>query len=189
GYIFPDQLPPLAQDLLFLESYKEQVELKNGKTVLFRPLLPSDEFEYRNFFYSLKKQTIYWRFFYERKIFSHEVIQGEYGDIDYRRDMFLIGMVQHKRHQQIIALATYMDAGDHRAEIAFVVHEEYQGLGIGTYLLSRLEHIARENGFKGFVATTLRENTSMQKVFTNRYPDARKVQDGSMVEIYMNFHG
>jgi acyl-CoA hydrolase len=49
-YIFADQLPPSTEDLLFLEDYKSTLKLKNGKTVEFRPLLPSDEFAYRNFF-------------------------------------------------------------------------------------------------------------------------------------------
>ncbi|MGD8285064.1 MAG: acetyl-CoA hydrolase/transferase C-terminal domain-containing protein, partial [Desulfobacterales bacterium] len=47
-YIFQDQLPPSFDDLLFLEDYKSTMTLKNGKNVSFRPLLPSDEFAYRN---------------------------------------------------------------------------------------------------------------------------------------------
>ncbi len=188
GYIFPDQLPPSTEDLIFLEDYKELVELKNGKTVLFRPLLPSDEFDYRNFFYSLQKETIFKRFFHNRKIFSHEMIQGEYADVDYRRNMFLIGMVQKKRHQEIIAIGTYMDLGNGRAELAFVTREDFQGAGIASYLLQKLEKIAIGNGFIGFDATTLYENSSMIHVFTKRYPDARVVNEGYEVQIQMDFN-
>ena len=187
GYIFPDQLPPSAEDLIFLENYKRLVELKNGRSVLFRPLLPSDEFAYRNFFYSLKEETIYWRFFYDKKIFSHEMIQGEYADVDYRRNMYLVGLVQKKRYQQIIAIGTYMDVGDNQAEVAFVVNDDFQGLGIASRLLEQLEAIARKNGFEAFVATTLRENTSMRRVFSKRYPQMKSVDDGSMIEITMYF--
>ena len=187
GYIFPDQLPPSAEDLIFLENYKERVELKNGQTVLFRPLLPSDEFAYRNFYYSLDEETIYWRFFYDRKVFSHEMIQGEYADVDYRSNMHLIGMVQKKRHQQIIAMGTYVDIGNGMAEVAFVVSENYHGQGIASYLLRQLEHIARQNGFKGFVATTFQENASMLHVFKKHYPTAEISKDGNMVELTMVF--
>jgi acyl-CoA hydrolase/GNAT superfamily N-acetyltransferase len=187
GYIFPDQLPPSAEDLIFLENYKERIELKNGQTVLFRPLLPSDEFAYRNFYYSLEEETIYWRFFYDRKVFSHEMIQGEYADVDYRRNMHLIGMVQQKRHQQIIAMGTYVDIGEKMAEVAFVVSEQYHGQGIASYLLRQLENIARQNGFAGFVATTFKENASMLHVFKKRYPDAEINADGNMVELVMVF--
>ena len=187
GYIFPDQLPPSAEDLIFLEDYKERIELKNGQIVLFRPLLPSDEFAYRNFYYSLDEETIYWRFFYDRKVFSHEMIQGEYADVDYRSNMHLIGMVQQKRHQQIIAIGTYMDTGDGLAEVAFVVNEGYHGQGIASYLLRQLEKIARQNGFKGFVATTFQENGAMRHVFKKRYPASRISKDGNILELIMEF--
>ncbi len=187
GYIFADQLPPSAEDLIFLENYREQVELKNGQKVLFRPLLPSDELGYRNFYYSLKEETIYWRFFYNRKVFSHEMIQGEYADVDFHKNIYLIGMVQQKRYQQIIAMGTYADIGDGQAEVAFVVNEDYQGLGIASYLLQQLEKIARSNGFSGFVATTLNQNTSMLHIFQKHYPEATIQHDGEMLEITMPF--
>lgn len=187
GYIFADQLPPSAEDLIFLENYKERVVLKNGQSVLFRPLLPSDEFAYRNFYYSLKEETIYWRFFYDRKVFSHEMIQGEYADVDYRKNIYLIGMVQQKRYQQIIAMGTYADLGDGVAEVAFVVNEDYHGQGIASYLLQQLETIARKNGFNGFVATTLTQNSAMIHVFKKRYPEATTKREGEMVEISMPF--
>jgi acyl-CoA hydrolase/RimJ/RimL family protein N-acetyltransferase len=187
GYIFPDQLPPSAEDLIFLENYKEMVELKNGKTVLFRPLLPSDEFAYRNFFYSLKKETIYWRFFYDKRIFSHEMIQGQYADVDYRKNMLLLGLTQKKRHKQIVAMGTYMDLGNGQAEVAFVVREDFQGAGIASYLLKQLEVIAKENGFSRFVATTMSENISMRRVFQKHFPKAVIKRDGSELGISMDF--
>lgn len=188
GYIFPDQLPPSTEDLIFLEDYKELVELKNGRTVLFRSLFPSDEFAYRNFFYSLKKETIYRRFFYDKKVFSHTRIQEEYSAVDYRKNMFLIGLVQKKRHQEIVAMGTYMDLGNNLAEVAFVTREDFQGAGIASYLLAKLESIAKENGFTRFVATTLSENRSMLHVFTKRYPNAKVRYEGSELSISMDFN-
>ncbi len=52
-YIFADQLPPTTEDLLFLEGYKKTLKLRDGKIVEFRPLLPSDEFAYRNYLYAV----------------------------------------------------------------------------------------------------------------------------------------
>jgi GNAT superfamily N-acetyltransferase len=62
---------------------------------------------------------------------------------------------------------------DDRAEVAFVVREDFQNNGIAGYLLDVLETIARENGYTAFSATVLRENTPMLRVFKKRYPDAR----------------
>ncbi len=186
-YIFADQLPPSREDLLFLEGYKTTLELKNGRIAEFRPLLPSDEFAYRNFFYSLQERTIYYRFFYKMKLFSHEVVQKQWASVDYRKNMSLIGLVQRGGQKEIIAIGSYAEASETLAEVAFVVREDFQGMGIASYLLGKLEVIARENGYTGFYATVLRENGAMVHVFKKRYPDARTTSANSEIEILMDF--
>ncbi|KJS32175.1 MAG: acetyl-CoA hydrolase [Desulfatitalea sp. BRH_c12] len=172
-YIFADQLPPAQDDLIFLEGYKSRVTLRNGKTIEFRPLLPSDEFAYRNFFYSLKEETIYLRFFYKMKLFSHEHAQQQWANVDYRKNMSIIGLAQKGGYQEIMAIGSYADEGTGRAEVAFVVREDFQGLGITSHMLPQLEAIAKENGFTGFIASVLKENQAMLRVFKKRYPHAR----------------
>lgn len=187
-YIFADQLAPVQDDLIFLESYKTRIALKKGKTVEIRPLLPSDEFEYRNFFYSLKEETIYLRFFYRMKLFSHEMAQQQWASVDYRKNVSLVGLVQSRGHKEIVAIGSYADEEDGRAEVAFVVREDYQGMGISSLLLVRLEAIALENGFKGFTATVLKENGAMLHVFRKRYPDmVTKSTGGGELTVIMDF--
>ncbi len=171
-YIFHDQLPPLQHDLIFVEKYKDTYRLQNGKTVEFKPLFPSDEFEYRNFFYSLQEKTIYSRFFHRVKLFPHEVIQKHWASVDYKKNISIIGKVQSLGGKEIIAIGSYAEGTDDRAEVAFVVREDYQNRGIGSYLLKLIEKIARENHYIGFSASVLPENKAMQKIFHQHYPDA-----------------
>ena len=187
-YIFSDQLAPVQDDLIFLESYKTRIGLKNGKSVEIRPLLPSDEFEYRNFFYSLKEETIYLRFFYRMKLFSHEMAQQQWASVDYRKNVSLVGLVQTRGHKEIVAIGSYADDENGRAEVAFVVREDFQGMGISSMLLSQLETIAKENGFKGFTATVLKENATMQHVFKKHYPSLQATHTGgSELLVIMDF--
>lgn len=186
-YIFADQLPPHEDDLIVLEAYKSSLDLKNGKVIELRPLLPSDEFEYRSFFYSLQDETIYSRFFHYRRIFTHERVQEEVANVDYSKNMTLIGLVSEGGHKEIMAIGSYAEGEDDRAEVAFVVREDYQGLGIGTHLLLALENIAVENGYGGFTATVLKTNKGMLRVFQKRYPDARLSWSGGDVELTMEF--
>jgi GNAT superfamily N-acetyltransferase len=186
-YIFADQLPPSQDDLIFLEGYKSTLALKNGKTIIIRPLLPSDEFAYRNFFYSLQENTIYFRFFYKMKLFSHEVVQRQWAAVDYRKNMSLIGLVQRGGHQEIMAIGSYAEEEHDSAEAAFVVREDFQGMGVASYLLEELERIAKENGYRAFSATVLRENSGMIHVFKKRYPHARIASSGQEVSIRMEF--
>ncbi|MCF8067496.1 MAG: GNAT family N-acetyltransferase [Desulfobacterales bacterium] len=187
-YIFADQLPPSNQDLFFIKKYHYTMELDKGRTIEFRALYPSDEFEYRNFFYSLQEKTIFYRFFYTMKNFSHEVVQKQWADVDYRKNMSIIGLAQKGGHKEIMAIASYAMGENDRAEVAFVVREDFQGLGIASYMLKILEEIAKENNFKGFSATTLKDNTSMIHVFKKAYPNAHIVpRRGGDVLITMDF--
>ena len=187
-YIFADQLTPTQEDLLFLEGYKSTLKIKNGKTLHFRPLLPSDEFAYRNFFYSLQEETIYYRFFYQMKLFSHEVIQKQWASVDYRKNMSMIGLVQRGGHQEIVAIGTYAQEDATSAEVAFVVREDFQGMGIASYLLEILEGIAKENDYERFTATVLQDNQGMLSVFRKRYPKAElKATGGNEIAVKMDF--
>ena len=145
--------------------------------------MPSDEFSSRNFFYSLQEETIYHRFFYERRIFGHQDVQNELASVDYHQNMTLIGLKVQGGHKEIMEVGSYAQEEDSTlAEVAFVVGEDFQGLGVASIMMEQLENIARKNGLTGFTAVVLRENKAMQHVFKKRYPHS-KIQD-SGTEVY-----
>jgi len=187
-YIFPDQVPPSRQDLIFLENYKSYLDLPNGKSVEFRPLLSSDEFAIRNFFYSLRDQSIYYRFFHRKRVFKREMLQKQWATVDYRKNMSIVGVVQKGKYKEIISIGSYYGEDDSdRAEVAFLVREDFQGMGMGGYLLEVLEEIAKENQYKAFTATVMSENVAMIHLFKKHYPDAQIYQYGQESELLMPF--
>lgn len=172
-YIFPDQMPPTTQDLLFLDQYHYALTLPTGKNVHFRPLLPSDEFESRHFYYSLQEDSIYYRFFNKRRVFSRNMLQRQWAEVDYRRNMTIIGLMQLGKRKQIVAIGSYAEAAADGAEVAFLVKESLHGMGIGSYLLEILESIAIKNNYQKFTATVLTENRKMIHVFKRRYKNIK----------------
>ena len=186
-YIFPTQLPPNPEDLLFLDGYKSTKVLPNGKTIEFRPLLASDEQASRDFFYSLTQESIYYRFFHNRKIFTHEDLQKHLATLDYRKNMTMIGLVRNRGVKEVVATGSYGMLDETTAELAFIVREDFHGMGIASYLLEVLEDIAKENNYKAFSAYVLRENAAMIRVFKKRYPNLKKSVEGGDIEIHMEF--
>ena len=187
-YIFSDQLPPHQEDLIFLEDYKTHMTLKNGKIIAVRPLVPSDELSYRNFYYSLKEETVYYRFFQKIRIFSHAMAQEHWATVDYKKNISVIGLIEQKGHKDIMAIASYAEAENNRAEVAFVVHDDFQGMGIASFLLEIMEKIAKKNNYKGFSAIVLPDNRSMIHVFKKRYPNLKMIKDeAGDLEIIMDF--
>ncbi len=187
-YIFADQVPPSRQDLIFLDNYKFSLALPNGKSVEFRPLLSSDEFAIRNFFYSLRDQSIYYRFFQPKRVFKRETIQKQWASVDYKKNMSIVGLAQKGKHKEIIAIGSYYGEGesDH-AEVAFLVREDFQNMGIAAYLIDILEKIAKVNKYQAFSATVMSENVAMLHVFKKKYPHARVSFYGREVEVSMPF--
>jgi acyl-CoA hydrolase/GNAT superfamily N-acetyltransferase len=185
-YIFSDQLPPPAEDLLFIEEYKSRMQLRNGQTMSVRPLLPADQVAYQNFLYSLEEKTVYLRFFRHVQAFSRQMAQSHWANLDYRKNTSLIGMVRNKDNQELMAIGTYASLDNQCAEVAFVVREDFQNMGVATYLLQELEKVAIKNGYTRFCATVLHENSGMQRVFRKRYPNARIVKKVDEVEIVID---
>jgi hypothetical protein len=67
-----------------------------------------------------------------------------YVNIDYRNTLSLVCVVQKKGIEHIIAECRYAGRpSDDIHEIAFIVDEEYQGRGIGSYMVDRIIAIAR----------------------------------------------
>ncbi len=188
-YIFAGQIPPAQDDLIFLEDYKTSYRLKNNKTIQFRPIMPSDEISSRNFFYSLQEKRVYNRYFSKHKVLGRKALQDQLASVDYRQKMVLIGLVMRGDHQEIVALGSYAQEGDLQlAEVAFVVRDDFHNMGIASFLMDRLENIAKENGFMGFTATVLDENEAMANVFKKKYPDLKTVrQEDGVSHVTMGF--
>ena len=180
-------MPPLAKDLMFIEEYKSRIKLKNGKTMSLRPLLPSDEIAYRNFFYSLTKETVYMRFFHVVTIFSREMAQDHWATMDYRNNISLIGLVPNRGTKDVVAIGTYAKIDDTLAEVAFVVREDFQNQGIARYIFKELERVASANGFKGFFATTLPENKAMINLCKKCFTDTKITANQDEIDIWMKF--
>lgn len=159
-YAFVDQLPPLGVYPAELETVAEF----DGVEVFFRPIKPTDEPLMQDLFYSLSRQSRYYRFFAEMGGMSHERAQ-RYTTIDYENEMAIVGVVQEEEQQEIIAVGRYVvDPETTMADIAFLVRDDWQRKGIGTWLHDYMARIAKSRGVKGFRADVLPENTHVLRL-------------------------
>lgn len=163
----------IYQDQIFLENtshlYPEEIStketFKNNTVVRFRAIRPSDEEGMRRLFYRFSDTAVYYRYFTPVTAMPHSKMQS-YVNVDYSTTMSIVGLVGDVGQGRIIAEARYvMNKEKTFADIAFVVDEGYQNLGIASYLYKRLIELAKEQGLKGFTADVLSSNREMMKVF------------------------
>ena len=100
---------------------------------------------------------------------------------DYDEEMALTALIKKEDRELIIAVGRYyLDRSTNMAEIAFIVHDDYQHNGIGTFLFQYLIEIAKKRGIRGFKAEILAENTVMLHVIHKcGYPVQSKLEDDS----------
>ncbi|MDD1749014.1 MAG: GNAT family N-acetyltransferase, partial [Methanothrix sp.] len=75
----------------------------------------------------------------------------------------------------------------HTAEVALVVKDEYQNMGVGHDLLTYLTRLARRRGLLGFTADVLVENEPMLNLFKNMGFDIEKRNEEGVYEMRMMF--
>jgi acyl-CoA hydrolase len=173
-----DQLP--ATSGRFYPEELEEEKSFGDIEIFFRPVKPSDEDLQRQFFYSLSAESVYFRFFNIVKAMPHEKVQPLV-NIDYREEMTIVGLVGEPGAEEMVAIGGFkVDPSDRMADVAFLVRDDWQQRGIGTYLLSKLTDIARARRIKGFKADVLAENKKMMYVFhKSSFPVHTKLEDGS----------
>jgi RimJ/RimL family protein N-acetyltransferase len=177
----------LYSDQIYLEEsgqfYPDKIActhtFKDGLTVHFRAIKPSDEEEMRKLFYRFSDKAVFYRYFTPVKVMPHAKMQ-EYVNVDYRCRMSIIGLIEEGGIERLIAEGRYVLLEDRPfADTAFVVDEKYQGRGIANFLLSMLIAFAREQNIKGFTADVLADNKAMIKVFEKSgYPIQAVVEYG-----------
>lgn len=147
------------------EDIRTSMLLDDGTVITFRPIHPTDIPRMKDLFYTLSQQTVYYRFMRPMKQIPQKEVQ-DFVFIDHRNDVAIVGTIPEAHGEDIIAVGRYyLDPRSNRAEVAFIVRDEWQRRGIGTFMLKHLVTLARRNGIAGFTAEVLSENKTMQDVF------------------------
>ncbi len=137
------------------------VLLRDGSTAHLREIRADDGPGILALHARLSQTSIRMRFFTSRPTLSDEEVHRL---IEHRDPDHLALVVE--RRGALLAVAQYdREPGQDEAEVAFVVDDAHQGLGLATLALEHLAAIARRHGIRRFVAVTLGENRAMIEVF------------------------
>jgi acyl-CoA hydrolase/GNAT superfamily N-acetyltransferase len=154
--------------------------------VKFRPIKPSDVEMMRRLFYSFSNESRYMRYFSRIRVMPHIRLQL-YTNIDYTTVLSIVGAIQHKGTERIIAEARYShDPESNTYELSFAVDDEYQGKGIARFMFDYLIDIARERGITSLYAMTMIENLKMARLFQSNTIKPEIIQNRDVVQYIFN---
>jgi acyl-CoA hydrolase/GNAT superfamily N-acetyltransferase len=169
------------------ETMRTTMLLISGTQINVRAVQPTDEPGMRDLMYNLSRETVYYRFMSRQSTFSHKQIQ-DFVYVDHRREVIIVATVPEAHGEIIIAVGRYfLDEEHNRAEVAFVVRDNWQNHGIGTFLFKHLTELAKRNGIAGFTAAVLRENQRMQTIFNHSGHKVTAVFEAGVYNFIIDF--
>ena len=142
------------------DAYEVDVALRDGSTLHVRPVRGEDRAAIEEFLHALSPDSIAFRFFGAVDL---EWAANWSTDVDYADRYALVASTGPDG--EIVGHGAYVRIDESRAEVAFLIADEWQGRGIATIMLLHLAAAADEHGITSFVASVLPRNERMLEVF------------------------
>ncbi len=126
------------------KKYETLWKLRDGRTVLLRPIKPEDEPLWLEMFQNFSEESIRYRFFQIIKDTPHE-IRVRYCNIDYDREMAIVAELNEQGRRRILGVVRVSLEPDRKSgEIAFIIADPWQGLGLGTKMVDHVIEICKD---------------------------------------------
>ncbi|MGH8457986.1 MAG: GNAT family N-acetyltransferase, partial [Nevskiales bacterium] len=190
--LFADLGDPVDMAPLAIAPYPQELAEwaildKSGRRVLLRPIRGEDEPAHQDFHQRLSAQSLRFRYFYNRKHFSHHEL-AQMTQIDYEREMVFIASAVHLAdggQETLGEVRAWSDPDNIRAEFSVIVRDDLRGEGLGRTLLRKMIGYCRERGTLEIVGSVLPDNQPMLKLagrlgFKSHFNEASDVMELSL---------
>ena len=108
---------------------------------------------FRNF----SEQSVWKRFFNVIRETPHEV-RLRYCDINYENEIAIIAELQEKEKKMLGVVRFTVDPDGKSGELAFIVVDRWQGLGLGTMMVEHIVNICRDKKIETIYSFMLSNN-------------------------------
>ena len=145
------------------KKYETLWQLRDGRTVLLRPIKPEDEPLWLEMFQTFSDESVHKRFFYMLKDTPHSV-RARYCDIDYSKEIAIVAELNEEKRKILGVVRLTIDSDKKAGEVAFIVADPWQGLGLGSKMLDYMIEICKARGLETIYAFVLAGNTAAIRI-------------------------
>jgi len=165
--------------------------MEDGNQVTIRPIRPEDEPLMVKLHETLSDRSVYLRYFcslsLSRRVAHERLLKICFGDYD--REMALVAeridpVTQERRIIGVGRLSKLH--GRNEAEVAVLVSDQYQKLGLGNELLRRVVEVARDEKLSQVSAEMLTDNLAMQIIMKRLGFRVRTEEDMTSVRAFLD---
>jgi RimJ/RimL family protein N-acetyltransferase len=145
-------------------QYESRHTLKNGSSVFLRPIKPSDSPLILSLFDKLSDNARYLRFLRHMEELPQDMLY-RFTHVDYMSEFALVAVLQENGGDAIAAVSRYAyGGGGEPADLAEVVRDDMQNVGLGALMLKKIVEIGREHGIDRFTSMMDSQNKAMKHI-------------------------
>ena len=183
GHLGPQQT--LASAVAYPVEEVRRFVLPDGTSVRACPAKASDAPRIRALFHAMSDDDVYTRFFRRLTCLSFTDTQ-RLCNVDYAAEIAFIVTADGDDEGPLIATASYYTGATRaEAEVAYMIHPDWQRRGLGQRLQTLLFDYGKRHGVERFVAEVLRSNGRMSKLARAACADVHVESDGEVLTITM----
>lgn len=148
-------------------NYSATERLRDGRTVTVRAVRPDDKGGMADGIREMSPESLYRRTFSAKRDLSERELT-QLTEVDFASVVALVAVMSEEGQDRIVGGGRYIRMGDaaaRAAEVAFLVDDAHQGLGIGSRIFKSLVAIARASDITQFEAEVLPSNEGMLRLF------------------------
>jgi len=162
------------------KEYVTSWRLRDGRTVLLRPIKPEDEPLWLEMFQKFSEEAIRYRFFELIKDTPHRV-RARYCNIDYEKEIAIVAELAEMGQRHILGVVRLtMEPDKKKGEIAFIVADPYQSLGLGTKLVEYMIEICQDLGMETIYGMVLPYNVRAIRLLRKSGFAITRMEDGTL---------
>lgn len=148
-----------------IERYPKNVKLKDGTSIVLRPLKQTDEKAFHEFFVGVPDQE---RILFKHRVTEPSVIREWCQRIEYSKILPVVALAGEKIVADASLHQTLGGWKRHIGRISVVVHPTIRGKGLAGILVNELIDIAGDLGLEKLEAEFLGEQKAARRVFEER---------------------
>lgn len=161
------------------EKYKSLWKLRNGRTVILRPIKPEDEPLWLEMFHNFSQESLHFRLFQTIiEPVAHE-FSARYCNIDYDRELAIVAEMEDNGKRKMLGVVRLnIDPSENSGEISFIVADPWQGQGLGSKMVDYVIEICKDKKLEKIDAVMLPDNFRAIKLFREMGFSIESLDDG-----------
>jgi len=161
------------------EKYQSLWKLRDGRTVLLRPIKPEDEPLWLEMFHNFSEESVHFRVFQIIVNPAHEY-SVRYCNIDYDRELAIVAEIEEDGKRKMLGVVRMnLSPSEKSGEISFIVTDSMQGQGLGSKMVDYMIEIGKDKKLEIINAVMLPDNYKAIKLLREMGFTIESMEDGT----------